>query len=101
MPAKLSGDKESLATVRRLDDEVDILYAQIPEYKGELSRGALAEGQTQEFLNLMEALTDLENIGDTIEKQKRIYSVTMRRTKTVMRPDERIELRSTAEAGTS
>ena len=67
MPAILTGNKESLAAVRRMDDEVDILYAQILEYMGKISKGSLTEEQTQEFMNLMEALTDLENIGDTIE----------------------------------
>ncbi len=67
MPAILSGNKQSLASVRHMDDEVDILYAQILEYMGQISKGTLTEEQTQEFLHLMEALTDLENIGDIIE----------------------------------
>ena len=67
MPAILTGDKNALAKVHTMDDEVDILYAQILEYMGQISKGALTEDQTQEFMNLMEALTDLENIGDTIE----------------------------------
>ena len=67
MPAILSGNKENLESVRRMDDEVDILYAQILEYMGQISKGSLTEEQTQEFLHLMEALTDLENIGDIIE----------------------------------
>jgi phosphate:Na+ symporter len=67
MPAILVGDKEALAAVQHMDDEVDILYAQILEYMGQISKGTLTEDQTQEFLNLMEALNDLENIGDTME----------------------------------
>jgi phosphate:Na+ symporter len=34
---------------------------------GQISKGSLTEEQTHEFLSLMEALTDLENIGDIIE----------------------------------
>jgi phosphate:Na+ symporter len=67
MPAILTGDKQTLATVQAMDNEVDILYAQILEYMGQISKGALTEDQTQEFMALMEALNDLENIGDTIE----------------------------------
>ena len=67
MPAILTGDKEALAAVQRMDDEVDILYAQVLEYMGKISKGTLTEDQTQEFLSLMEALNDLENIGDTME----------------------------------
>ena len=34
---------------------------------GQLSKGELTEDETEEFLELMAALSDLENIGDTIE----------------------------------
>ena len=67
LPAILTGDKEALAAIQRMDDEVDILYAQTLEYMGQISKGTLTEAQTQEFLSLMEALSDLENIGDTME----------------------------------
>ena len=67
MPAILSGNRKNLAAVRQMDDEVDILYAQILEYLGRISKGNLTDAQTRELLNLMEALSLLENIGDTIE----------------------------------
>jgi phosphate:Na+ symporter len=50
-----------------MDDEVDILYEQILDYLGKISKGTLTESQTQELLNLMAALSELENIGDTVE----------------------------------
>ncbi|MBL3529026.1 MAG: Na/Pi cotransporter family protein [gamma proteobacterium endosymbiont of Lamellibrachia anaximandri] len=67
MPAILTGNKESLAAVRDLDDQVDILYEQIIDYMGRISKRSLSDQQTEEFLKLMEAVSDLENIGDTIE----------------------------------
>ena len=67
MPAILSGNKETLEEIRAMDDEVDILYAQILEYMGGISKGTLTEAQTQELLDLMAALNELENIGDTVE----------------------------------
>jgi len=67
MPAILGGSKQSLRAIREMDDEVDILYAQILDYMGQLSKGAMTEQQTEEFLELMAALSELENIGDTIE----------------------------------
>ncbi len=67
MPAILSGNKETLNSIRMQDDEVDILYAQVIEYMGKISTKSLTESQTREFLKLMEAIGDLENIGDTIE----------------------------------
>ncbi|RDH83667.1 MAG: NAD+ kinase [endosymbiont of Escarpia spicata] len=67
MPAILTGNKESLSAVRDLDDQVDILYEQIIDYMGRISKRSLSDQQTEEFLKLMEAVSDLENIGDTIE----------------------------------
>jgi phosphate:Na+ symporter len=67
MPAILSGDHKSLDDVALLDDEVDILYEQIIDYLGKISKQSMTDYQTEEFLSLMEAVGDLENIGDTIE----------------------------------
>ncbi|MEJ1296190.1 MAG: Na/Pi cotransporter family protein [Candidatus Sedimenticola sp. (ex Thyasira tokunagai)] len=67
MPAIVSGNRRSLEAVRQMDDEVDILYEQIIDYLGRISKQSLTESQMEEFLNLMEAVGDLENIGDTIE----------------------------------
>jgi phosphate:Na+ symporter len=67
MPAILTGNRESLHAVAQMDDVVDILYAQILEYLGRISKQSLTDQQTEEFLGLMAAVSDLENIGDTIE----------------------------------
>jgi phosphate:Na+ symporter len=67
MPAIVSGNRRSLEIVRQMDDEVDILYEQIIDYLGRISKQSLTETQMEEFLRLMEAVGDLENIGDTIE----------------------------------
>ncbi|MET0046048.1 MAG: PhoU domain-containing protein, partial [Candidatus Thiodiazotropha sp. 6PLUC3] len=67
MPAIISGSSESLDAVAQLDDEVDILYEQILDYLGRISKQSLSDNQTDELLSLMEAVGDLENIGDTIE----------------------------------
>ncbi len=67
MPAILQGDQLSLATVERMDDQVDYLYAEVVAYMGKISKGSLTETQTAEFFRLMEAVGDLENVGDIIE----------------------------------
>ncbi len=67
MPAILSGSKESLRDVERMDDDVDMLHAQIIAYLSKISRLSLTEHQTAELIRLMEAVNDLENIGDVIE----------------------------------
>ena len=67
MPAVLSGARQSLQEVAMLDDEIDILHGQIVTYLGEISRKPLTEQQTEDFLRLMDAAKDIENIGDIIE----------------------------------
>ncbi len=67
MPAILDASKKTIAKIESRDDEVDLLYAQIVDYLGQISKQSLTDSQTEELLALMEAVGDLENIGDTIE----------------------------------
>ncbi len=67
MPAVIKGDRQALEDVRTMDDTVDILHAAIIEYLGKISRQPLNEEQTRELLQLMEAVSNLENIGDIVE----------------------------------
>ena len=67
MPAIIGGDRTSLQAVRDMDERVDALQAQIIGYLGKISRLQLTEGQNREFLRLMEAANNLENIGDIVE----------------------------------
>jgi phosphate:Na+ symporter len=67
MPAVLTGNKESLMAVRKMDEEVDILYKHIVNYLAEVSKLKLTEYQTQKMIKLMGAVNDLEHMGDVIE----------------------------------
>lgn len=67
MSAVLSGNRDSLIELAKLDDEVDILHGHIVTYLGKISGKALTEDQTKQFVRLMDAVNDLENIGDIIE----------------------------------
>ncbi|WP_242518817.1 Na/Pi cotransporter family protein [Halochromatium roseum] len=67
MPAILSGSRDTLRDIERMDDDVDTLHAQIIAYLSKISRLSLTQHQTAELIRLMEAVNDLENIGDVIE----------------------------------
>ncbi len=67
MPAIMTGDRKELTAIRDMDEDVDLLYDQIIEYMGQISKRSLSDEQTEEFLLLMNAVSDLENIGDVIE----------------------------------
>ena len=67
MPVLLSGSRDDLKELAKKDDEVDILHHRIIDYLGQISRQRLSEEQTHVFAGYMEAVNDLENIGDIIE----------------------------------
>jgi phosphate:Na+ symporter len=67
MPAIIKGDRQALEEIRQMDDTVDILHAGIIDYLGKISKQQLTEEQSRELLQLMEAVSNLENIGDIIE----------------------------------
>ncbi|NCF16018.1 MAG: Na/Pi cotransporter family protein [Gammaproteobacteria bacterium] len=67
MPAILHGSASSLRELQEIDERVDILHAEIVIYLGRISQRELTEKQTAELVGLMDAVNDLENIGDVIE----------------------------------
>jgi len=67
MPAILGGSKATIKKIETRDDEVDLLYEQIVDYLGQISKQSLSDSQMEELMALMEAVGDLENIGDTVE----------------------------------
>jgi phosphate:Na+ symporter len=67
MPAIVMRDREALERIQNMDDQVDILHGYAIEYLGKISKTALTEEQTKDFVLLMEAVNNLENIGDIIE----------------------------------
>jgi len=67
MPAVLAGNKESLLAVREMYEEVDILHKHLVTYLANVSKLKLNEYQTQKMIKLMDAVNDLDHIGDLIE----------------------------------
>lgn len=67
MPAILHGSVSTLGDIEKIDERVDILHAEIVVYLGRISRLELTKKQTAELVGLMDAVNDLENIGDVIE----------------------------------
>ena len=67
MPAILDGNTAVLDEIHGIDERVDVLHAEIVAYLGQISGRELSKKQQKEFLRLMDAVNDLENIGDVIE----------------------------------
>ncbi len=67
MPAIAMRDHDALERIQNMDDQVDILHAHAIEYLGKISKTSLTDVQTKQFVKLMEAVNNLENVGDIIE----------------------------------
>ena len=67
LPALLASDRDALRAVKRMDDGVDRLYADIIAYLGRVSEGTLTQNETSRLLGLMSIANSLESIGDAIE----------------------------------
>jgi phosphate:Na+ symporter len=67
LPAIVRGDNEALTGVADHDDQVDILHARTVEYLASISKLELTDSQNDEFIRLISAVNDMENIGDIIE----------------------------------
>ncbi|MBK8888859.1 MAG: Na/Pi cotransporter family protein [Dechloromonas sp.] len=67
MPAIIRGDRAALEEIRQMDDTVDILHAGIIDYLARISKQQLSAEHGRELMQLMEAVSNLENIGDIVE----------------------------------
>jgi len=67
MPAITGKNRAALQELQTMDEFVDALHASTVEYLGKISKTTLSEVQTKEFIQLMDAVNNLENIGDVIE----------------------------------
>ncbi len=67
LPAMLRGTRWEIEAIAARDEQVDRLHGEIITYLGRIGREELTEAQTADLVHLMEAVNDLENIGDIIE----------------------------------
>jgi phosphate:Na+ symporter len=67
MPAVLSGSKDSLLAVREMYAEVDVLHKHLATYLAKVSQLKLNGTQTRKMIKLLEAVNDLDHIGDLME----------------------------------
>ncbi|MFY3758349.1 PhoU domain-containing protein, partial [Escherichia coli] len=61
---KLGQDKE----VRRLDDDVDVLYTAIKLYLAQIQKEDLGEEDSRRWAEIIEMALNLEQAGDIIER---------------------------------
>lgn len=62
------GDRETVATISRLDDALDNLYRNIKTYLTEVRREPLEPDESRRCGDIMDFTTNLEHVGDIIDK---------------------------------
>jgi phosphate:Na+ symporter len=62
-----SREREVFDDVAQMDDQVDILHAEIVGYLGEIRQREMSDTESHDFLGLMSASNYLESIGDVLE----------------------------------
>ncbi len=80
------GDLQRLKEVEIMDDDVDILHADITAYLSRIAKGSLTEEENGEFFQLTHAADNLEGIGDVIEKD--LVSVGEKMIRDNLQPSE-------------
>ncbi|MCF8495913.1 MAG: Na/Pi cotransporter family protein [Alphaproteobacteria bacterium] len=63
-----SENPELIRSIRRQDNTVDSLYSSIKLYMIRMSRDAMDERQADRYMQILSFATDLEHIGDVIDK---------------------------------
>ena len=62
------GDRDDLAKMIRMDEQVDASYRQIIDYLRRLLHESISVAQAQQIQTYMDAANYTENIGDTVER---------------------------------
>lgn len=65
--AMLDRQRTKLEEVRKMDDQIDVLEADIFEYLGEIRKQELSEHEAEELALTMKVADGLESVGDIIE----------------------------------
>ena len=89
LPAIHNRDEEALAKISAMDMDVDNLYAQTIRYLRDISLQGLTEAQANQFGELTEIVSNLENIGDIIETDLVNIGINMIEEDVVVSPDTR------------
>ncbi len=62
-----SRNRDTFDEVARMDDQIDILHAEIVGYLAEIRQREMSDAESREFLGLMSASTYMESMGDVLE----------------------------------
>ena len=62
-----SRSRDTFDEVARMDDQIDILHAEIVGYLGEIRQREMTDHESRDFLGLMSASTYMESMGDVLE----------------------------------
>ncbi len=88
MHGKLAQDRE----VRRLDDDVDVLYTAIKLYLAQINKEGLGEDDSRRWAEIIEMALNLEQAGDIIERMTGYITAKSHATRRAFSPEGLVEL---------
>ncbi|MBU9846042.1 Na/Pi cotransporter family protein [Rahnella ecdela] len=88
MHGKLAQDRE----VRRLDDDVDVLYTAIKLYLAQINKEGLGEDDSRRWAEIIEMALNLEQAGDIIERMTGDITAKSHATRRAFSPEGLVEL---------
>ena len=68
LDALQTSDKDVIASVARIDNEVDAMYGAIKHYMVKVSRNPLSDEESERCMEIISFTVKLEQIGDIVEK---------------------------------
>ncbi|WP_459177460.1 Na/Pi cotransporter family protein [Ewingella americana] len=90
MHGKLTQDRE----VRRLDDDVDVLYTAIKLYLAQINKEGLGEDDSRRWAEIIEMALNLEQAGDIIERMSADITAKSHAARRAFSPEGLMELDS-------
>lgn len=93
MEALETGDARLCAEIQEMDDQVDDLYEAIKLYVTDMSREQMEDSETRRAVEIITFTTNLENIGDAIDKSLLDAALKKIKKRKMFSPEGMAELR--------
>jgi phosphate:Na+ symporter len=93
MEALETGDARLCAEIQEMDDQVDDLYEAIKLYVTDVSRESLEAGESRRAVEIITFTTNLENVGDAIDKSLLDAALKKIKKRKMFSPEGMTELR--------
>jgi len=68
MKAMTDNDKRALNRVKKMDDQIDVLYKHVKHYMARMAQVSMSEEESERHFQTLTFATNLEHIGDIVDR---------------------------------